>query len=76
MGGGNSYLFILTWIIVIVGVIVMLKLLLQKDKPLEDKPLEDKPLEEEKSELELAKIRYEKGEITEEEFEEIRKRLS
>nr|WP_304364358.1 SHOCT domain-containing protein [Methanosarcina sp. KYL-1] len=56
----------MVWLIIIVCTIAVVKLSLQKDKP----------PEEEKSELELANSRYEKGEITEEELEEIKKRLS
>ncbi|MCQ1534138.1 SHOCT domain-containing protein [Methanosarcina sp. KYL-1] len=66
IGGGNYFLLVLVWLIIIVCTIAVVKLSLQKDKP----------PEEEKSELELANSRYEKGEITEEELEEIKKRLS
>ncbi len=68
--GGDSYLFILTWIIIIVGAIVMIKLLLQKDKPQEEELQEEEPQEEELQEEEPQEEELQEEEPQEEELQE------
>lgn len=56
---------LLFWILIIVLAYLLIKQLLEQSKS----------RGEEKSALDIAKERYAKGEITEEEFEEMKKRL-
>ncbi|MCC4769983.1 SHOCT domain-containing protein [Methanosarcina sp. DH2] len=65
MGYGGMFFMLLFWILVIVVAYLLIKKLLEQNKT----------HGEEKSALDIAKERYAKGEITEEEFEEIKKRL-
>lgn len=66
MGSGGMFLGLIFWIIIIVGVYLLIKYLIEQNKVRSS---------EEKSAMDIAKERYAKGEITEEEFEEIKKRL-
>lgn len=67
MGYGGMFFMLLFWILVIVVAYLLIKKLLEQNKTHGG---------EEKSALDIAKERYAKGEITEEEFEEIKKRLT
>jgi len=66
MGYGGMFLGLLFWIFIIVVAYLLIKWLVEQNKTRGG---------EEKSALEIAKVRFAKGEITEEEFEEIKKRL-
>ena len=57
---------LLFWILVLVVAYLLIKKLLEQNKTHDG---------EEKSALDIAKERYAKGEITEEEFEEMKRRL-
>lgn len=65
MGYGGMLFGLLFWIVMIVVTYLLIKWLVEQNKA----------RGEEKSALDIAKERYAKGEITEEEFEEIKKRL-
>ncbi|NPE29976.1 SHOCT domain-containing protein [Methanococcoides sp. SA1] len=64
--GGHMVFGLLFWILIIVGIILLFRWFSEQGK---------KSGEEQLSALEIAKMRYARGEITEEEFEEIKKRL-
>jgi putative membrane protein len=66
MGYGGMFFGLLFWILIIVVAYLLIKWLVEQNKTHGS---------EEKSALEIAKVRYAKGEITEEEFEEIKKRI-
>jgi putative membrane protein len=66
MGYGGMFFGLIFWILIIVGAYLLIKWLVEQNKTRGG---------EEKSALEIAKVRYAKGEITEEEFEELKKRL-
>ncbi|WP_239451018.1 SHOCT domain-containing protein [Methanosarcina horonobensis] len=66
MGFGGMLFGLLFWILIIVLAYLLIKRLLEQNKS----------RGEEKSALDIAKERYAKGEITEEEFEEIKRRLT
>jgi putative membrane protein len=66
MGYGGMFFGLLFWILIIVLAYLLIKWLVEQNKGRSG---------EEKSALDIAKERYAKGEITEEEFEEIKKRL-
>ncbi len=64
--GGHMAFGLLFWILIIVGIVLLIRWFSEQGK---------NSVEEQLSALEVAKMRYAKGEITEEEFEEIKKRL-
>lgn len=66
MGYGGIFFGILFWILIIVLAYLLIRWFVEQNKTREG---------EEKSVLDIAKERYAKGEITEEEFEEMKKRL-
>ena len=66
MGYGGMFFGLIFWIIIIVGAYLLIKFLIEQNKARSG---------EEKSALDIAKERYAKGEITAEEFEEIKRRL-
>lgn len=66
MGYGGMLFGLVFWVLIIVLAYLLIKRLLEQDKT----------RGEEKSALDIAKERYAKGEITEEEFEEIKRRLT
>ncbi|WP_232308718.1 SHOCT domain-containing protein [Methanosarcina lacustris] len=66
MGYGGMFFGLLFWILIIVVAYLLIKWLVEQNKTRGG---------QEKSALEIAKERYAKGEITDEEFEEIKKRL-
>jgi putative membrane protein len=66
MGYGGMFLGLIFWILLIVVAYLLIKKLLEQNKNQSGNS---------KSALDIAKERYAKGEITEEEFEEIKKRL-
>ena len=66
MGLGGMLFGLIFWIIIIVGAYLLIKYLIEQNKVRSG---------EEKSALDIAKERYAKGEITAEEFEEIKRRL-
>jgi len=66
MGYGGMFFGLIFWILIIVGAYLLIKWLVEQNKTRGS---------EEKSALDIAKERYAKGEITEEEFEEMKKRL-
>jgi len=66
MGYGGMFFGLLFWILIIVLAYLLIKWLIEQNKGRGG---------EEKSALDIAKERYAKGEINEEEFEEIKKRL-
>ena len=66
MGYGGMFFVLLCVIIIIVVAYLLIKWLVEQNKVREG---------EEKSELDIAKERYAKGEITKEEFEDIKGRL-
>lgn len=66
MGYGGMFFGLIFWILIIVLAYLLIKRLLEQDKT----------RGEEKPALDIAKERYAKGEITEEEFEEIKRRLT
>ncbi len=65
MGYGGMFFGLLCWIIIIVVAYLLIKWLLEQTKSRGN----------EKSALDVAKERYAKGEITTEEFEEMKKHL-
>lgn len=65
MFGGFMWIF---WILVIIGLVFVIKWLVQQSKPVESKHTE--------TPLEILKKRYAKGEIDREEFEQKKKDLS
>lgn len=66
MGYGGMFLGLLFWIIIIVVAYVLIKKIMEQNKS----------QGQVKSGLDIAKERYAKGEITKEEFEEMKERLS
>ncbi len=66
MGYGGMFFGLLFWIFIIVLAYLLIKWFVEQNRTRSG---------EEKSALDIAKERYAKGEITEEEFEEMRKRL-
>jgi putative membrane protein len=66
MGYGGMFLGLIFWILLIVVAYLLIKKLLEQNKNQSGNS---------KSALDIAKERYAKGEITEEEFEEMKKRL-
>lgn len=66
MGYGGTFFMLLFWILIVVVAYLLIKKLLEQNKTSGG---------ENKSALDIAKERYAKGEITEEEFEEIKRRL-
>lgn len=67
MGYGGMFFGLLFWIIIIVLAYFLIKSLIEQNKNRSD---------EGRSALDIAKERYAKGEITKEEFEEIKGRLT
>ncbi|MPN19610.1 hypothetical protein SDC9_166982 [bioreactor metagenome] len=67
MGYGGMFFGLIFWILIIVVAYLLIKKLLEQNK---------NPGVEGKSALDIAKERYVKGEITEEEFEEMKRRLT
>lgn len=65
MGYGGMFLGLIFWIIVIAVAYMLIKKLMEQNKS----------QTEVKSGLDIAKERYAKGEITKEEFEEMKERL-
>lgn len=63
---GGMFFGLLFWIIIIVLAYLLIRWFVEQNKTRRG---------EEKSALDIAKERYAKGEITEEEFEEMKKRL-
>lgn len=61
------FLMMIFWILIIVGVVLLVKWFIDQSKTTGKK--------EDLSALDTAKLRYAKGEITREEFEEIKKNL-
>jgi putative membrane protein len=66
MGYGGMFFGLLFWILIIVLAYLLIRWFVEQNKTRGS---------EEKSALDIAKERYAKGEITEKEFEEIKKRL-
>ena len=66
MGSGGMFFGLIFWIIIIVGAYLLIKYLIEQNKIRGG---------EDKSALEIAKERYARGEITKEEFDEIKKGL-
>lgn len=66
MGSGGMLFGLLFWILILMLAYLLIKWLVDQNKTREEGQM---------SALEIAKIRYAKGEITEEEFEEIKKRI-
>lgn len=66
MGYGGMFFGLLFWILIIILAYLLIKWLVEQNKNRGS---------EGKSALDIAKGRYAKGEITEEEFDEIKKRL-
>ena len=66
MGYGGMFIGLLFWILIIVVAYLLIKRLIEQNKTHSD---------EGKSALDHAKERYAKGEITKEEFEEMKKNL-
>lgn len=66
MGYGGMFFGLLFWVLIIALAYLLIKWLVDQNKT---------HREEQMSALEIAKIRYAKGEINEEEFEEIKKRI-
>ncbi len=67
LGYGYMGLGLIFWILIIVGVILLIKWLVDQDKTTGGR--------QEMNAMEILKARYAKGEITSEEFEEMKKRL-
>lgn len=66
MRHGSMFFGLMFWIFIIVVAYLLIKWLIEQNKTREGK---------EKSTLDIAKERYAKGEITKEEFEEMKKNL-
>jgi putative membrane protein len=66
MGYGGMFFWLLFWILIIVIAYLLIKWLVEQNKTRSAG---------EKSALDIAKERYARGEITKEEFEEMKKRL-
>lgn len=66
MGYGSMFFGLIFWILIIVLAYLLIRWLVEQNKT---------RIGEEKSALDIAKERYAKGEITQEEFDEIKKRL-
>ena len=66
MGYGGMFFGLIFWILIIIGAYLLIKWLVEQNKTRGS---------EEKSALDIAKERYAKGEITEEEFEDMKKLL-
>lgn len=64
MGGGFMWIF---WIAIIVGLVFLIKWIIQQNKSVEQKHVENP--------LEILKKRYARGEINQEEFEQKKKDL-
>ncbi len=65
MGGGGWIFWLIFWILVLVGLVLLIKYLLENSGA----------KKEHESALEILKKRYAKGEISKEEFEEKKKEL-
>jgi len=57
--GGFMWIF---WIVLIVGIVLLIKWIMQQNRPVESRP--------EENSLEILKTRYAKGEIDKQEFEQ------
>jgi putative membrane protein len=68
-GYGHMLFGLLFWILIIAGIVIVIKWFMDQSQRREE-------VKEQMSALEVAKIRYAKGEITKEEFEEIKRDLS
>lgn len=66
MGSGGMFFGLIFWIIIIIGAYLLIKWFVEQNKTHGG---------EEKSALDIAKERYARGEITKEEYEEIKKSL-
>ena len=64
MGGGFMWIF---WIAIIVGLVFLIKWIVQQNKPVEQKLVENP--------IEILKKRYARGDINKEEFEQKKKDL-
>ena len=67
LGYGYMGLGLIFWILIIVGVLLLIKWLIEQGKTTGD--------EQQMTAMDILKARYAKGEITTEEFEEMKKRL-
>ena len=67
VGYGYMALGLIFWILIIVGVILLIKWLIEQGKTTGG--------EQQMTAMDILKARYAKGEITTEEFEEMKKRL-
>ena len=67
LGYGYMALGLIFWILIIVGVILLIKWLIEQGKTTGG--------EQQMTAMDILKARYAKGEITTEEFEEMKKRL-
>ena len=71
---GPSFMFIgmIFWILVIIGVVLLIVWLVNQNKPSTESKSQD---ESSDSAMEILKQRYAKGEISEDEFEEMKRKL-